>query len=200
MAGKLPVGQKELLWGKLMEMVKQGKISLKTAAAQLKVSYRQGVRLYRRYRERGDAELIHGSRGKPSNRKTAEDIRSRVIEQYRLRYGDFGPAFAAEKLAEEGGAKTSVSAIRRILMEEGLWQGKRRSREYRSRREPGPHFGEPARFDGSPHAWFESRGPRCCLITMTDDAAKTRLSPFFEDETAAGAGAAAASLPDCHTG
>jgi transposase len=172
------MGQKELLRRKLMEMVKQGKMSLKTAAAQLKVSYRQGIRLYRAYRERGDAGLIHGSRGKPSNRKTAEDIRSRVIEQYRLRYGDFGPAFAAEKLEEEG-VKTSVSTLRRILMEEGLWQEKRRSREYRSRREP---------------------RPRCCLITMTDDATKTRLSPFFEEETAAGAGAAAASLPDCHTG
>jgi transposase len=114
MAGKLPVGQKELLRGKLMEMVKQGKMTLKTAAAQLKVSYRQGGRLYRAYRERGDAGLIHGSGGKPSNRKTAEAIRSRVIEQYRLRYGDFGPVFATEKLAEEG-VKTSVSALRRIL-------------------------------------------------------------------------------------
>jgi hypothetical protein len=36
---------------------------------------------------------------KPSKRKTAEDIRGRAIEQYQLRYNDFGPAFAAEKLA-----------------------------------------------------------------------------------------------------
>jgi transposase len=123
------MGQKELLRGKLTGMVKQGKMTLKTAAAQLKVSYRQGVRLYRRYRERGDAGLIHGSRGKPSNRKTAEDIRNRVIEQYRLRYGDSGPAFAAEKLAEEEGVKTIVSTLRRMLMDEGLCQEKRRSRD-----------------------------------------------------------------------
>jgi type IV secretory pathway VirD2 relaxase len=56
--------------------------------------------------------------GKPSNRKTSEDIRGRVIEQYRLRYSDFGPAFAAEKLAEEAGVKISVSTLRRILIEE----------------------------------------------------------------------------------
>jgi hypothetical protein len=60
--------------------------------------------------------LLHGSRGKPSNRKTAEEIRSRVIKQYRLRYSDFGPAFAAEKLAEEEGVKISVSTLRRILI------------------------------------------------------------------------------------
>jgi hypothetical protein len=85
----------------------------------------QGIRLYRAYREYGDAGLVRGSGGKPSNRKTAEDVRSRVIEQYRLRYGGFGPDFAAEKLAEEG-VKISVPTLRRILMEEGLWQGKRR--------------------------------------------------------------------------
>jgi hypothetical protein len=129
----------------------------------------------------------YGASGKPSNRKTAEDIRNLALEQYRTRYRDFGPTFAAEKLAEEGGVKMSVSTLRRMLMEEGLWQGKRRSREYRSRREPRPRFGELVQFDGSPHAWFESRGPRCCLITMIDDATKTRLSRFFEEETTAGA-------------
>ncbi|MDR3355798.1 MAG: hypothetical protein LBO04_01255 [Spirochaetaceae bacterium] len=42
-------------------------------------------------------------------------------------------------------------------------------------------------FDGSPHYWFEGRGGRCCLITMIDDATKTRLSRFFEEEPTAGA-------------
>jgi transposase len=138
MAGKSPAGQKELLRGKLTGMVKQGEMTLKTAAGQLKTGYRQGIRLYRAYRTGGGAGLLHGSRGKPSNRKTAEEIRSRVIKQYRLRYRGFGPAFAAEKLAEEC-VKISVSTLRRILMEEGLWPGKRRSREYRSRRGPGPN-------------------------------------------------------------
>jgi hypothetical protein len=41
-----------------------------------------GGRLYRKYRERGDAGLPRGSMEKSSNRKTAEDIRIRVIEQY----------------------------------------------------------------------------------------------------------------------
>jgi hypothetical protein len=35
---------------------------------------------------------------------------------------------------------------------------------------------------------------------MIDDATKTRLSPFFEEETTAGAVTAAASLPNHHTG
>ena len=80
MAGKLPMGQKELLRGKLMEMVKQGKITLKTACGQLKISYRQGIRIFKAYTERGDAGLIHGSRGKPSNRKTVGEDLAKAAE------------------------------------------------------------------------------------------------------------------------
>jgi hypothetical protein len=51
----------------------------------------------------GDTGLIHGNVGKPSNRKTAREIRERTLRAYTERYSDFGPAFAAEKLREAGG-------------------------------------------------------------------------------------------------
>jgi transposase len=57
------MGQKEMLRVKLLEMVKQGEMTLKAAVVQLNISYRQGIRLYRAYRERGDARF---------NRKTVE--------------------------------------------------------------------------------------------------------------------------------
>ena len=40
MARRLPMGQKELLRGKMLEMVKQGKMTLKAATVKLGVSYR----------------------------------------------------------------------------------------------------------------------------------------------------------------
>jgi transposase len=123
MAGKILMGQKEPLRGKLLEMVKQGKMTLKAAAGQMQVSYRQGIRLYRAYREGGNAALIHGSRGKRSSWRTTEETRERAVEIYRRRYSDFGPTFAAEKLAEEAGLELSVSTLRRILIAEGLWRG-----------------------------------------------------------------------------
>ena len=158
MAVKLPMGQKELRRGKLLEMVKQGKMTLKAVVRQLKISYRQGIRLYRSYRDRGDAGLLHGSRGNPSNRRTAVDIRGRVVELYRRRYPDFGPTFAAEKLAEEDGVNISVSTLRWLLIEEGLGHGKRRSREYRSLREPRSRFGELVQCDGSPPIGLSAAG------------------------------------------
>jgi hypothetical protein len=32
-----------------------------------------------------------------------------------------------------------------------------------------PRFGELIQIDGSPHDWFEGRGPRCTLIVFIDD-------------------------------
>ena len=181
------MGQKELVRGKVLEMVKRGDKTLKTAAVELKISYRQAIRLSRAYQEGGDAALIHGLTGKPSSRKKGEAERNRAAGLYRERYRGFGPTFAAEKMAEEAGIQIGVSTLRRLLIAEGLWEEKRRGREYRSRREPRRRFGELVQFDGSPHDWFEGRGQRCCLITMIDDATKRRLSQFFEEETTAGA-------------
>src|ERR1700681_2730531 len=53
----------------------------------------------------------------------------------------------------------------------GEWKPKaRRARRVFQLRERRPRFGELIQIDGSPHAWFEGRGPRCTLIVFIDDA------------------------------
>jgi transposase len=185
--GRLPMGKKELLRGKVMEQVKQGKLTIKAASMELGTSYRQGKRIYARYLEGGDKGLIHGNVGKESNRKTEKDVKERAIKAYKERYNDFGPTFAAEKLAEVEGISVSRDTLRRWLLAEGLWKRQRRSAEYRSRRDRRESFGELIQFDGSHHKWFENRGVKCCLMTMIDDATNIRLSMFFEEETTAAA-------------
>jgi len=182
-AWRLPMGEKERLRGKILEMVKQRQMTLKAASLILGVSYRQAKRLYAVYRKKGDKGLIHGNYGKPSNNRTDETIQAKALLTYRHKYYDFDPTFAAEKLAEVEKIIISVSALRRLLIESGDWKGARHSKEYRSRRERREHFGELVQFDGSHHKWFEDRGPSCCLMTMIDDATNTRISRFFEQET-----------------
>jgi transposase len=181
------MGQKELLRGKIMEMARRGELTIKSAAKELKVSYRQGRRIYAAYREGGDAALIHGNTGKESGRKADEAVRAAALKAYREKYNDFGPAFAAEKLFEAEGIRISDETLRRWLTAEGLWAGRRRRKEHRSRRERRACFGELIQFDGSHHRWFEARGRACCLITMIDDATNVRYAQFFEGETIAGA-------------
>ena len=172
-----------MLRGKVMEMVKQKLKTLKAASLELGISYSQAKRIYQRYVTGGDNALVHGNIGKPSNNKTDTKIISTAIALYRNRYDDFGPTLAQEMLEEKDGFEISVSTLRRELLKAGLWETKKKSCEYRSRRTPRASFGELVQFDGSHHDWFEGRGPPCCLITMIDDATNTRLSQFFEEET-----------------
>jgi hypothetical protein len=86
-------------------------------------------------------------------------------------------------LREVEGIAVGVSSLRRWLIAEGLWEGKRKRREYRSRRQRRSCFGELLQFDGSHHDWVEGRGARCCLMTMIDDATNIRHAQFFEEET-----------------
>jgi hypothetical protein len=170
-----------------MEMVKQDKKTLKAASVELGVSYRQAKRIYAKYLAGGDEALVHGNKGRPSNHKTDEILISTALKLYEEQYGDFGPTLAQEKLLERDGIELGVSTLRRALIASGLWKQQRNSVAYHARRAPRERFGELVQFDGSSHAWFEGRGPRCCLITMIDDATKTRLSQFFEEETMFGA-------------
>lgn len=183
MAAKLQMGNKELLRAKVMEMVREGQITLREAAQRLKRSERQVKRIWARYRARGDAGLVHGNQGRPSNRRTDAGIRQAALEAYRLYYPDFGPTLAAEKLGQRQGIQVDHETLRRWLMASGQWQRKRRRSLYRSRRSRRERFGELVQFDGSPHAWFEDRGPACCLMNMVDDARGISLAFLCEQET-----------------
>ena len=166
-----------------MEMVKRELKTLKAASLELGISYSQAKRIYKRYLSGGDNALVHSSIGKPSHNKTDDGTVSKAIELFREKYYDFGPTLAQEMLLERDGLEISVSTLRRALLSAGLWKQKKNSSEYRSRRTPRARFGELVQFDGSHHDWFEGRRPRCCLMTMIDDARKIRLSQFFDEET-----------------
>ncbi len=67
----------------------------------------------------------------------------------------------------------------------GLWRPKaRRAKRVFQIRERRPRFGELIQIDGSPHDWFEGRGPRCTLIVFIDDATnRLTASRFAPSET-----------------
>ena len=166
-----------------MEMVARKLKTLKAASLELGISYGQAKRIYKRYQSGGDEALVHGNKGKVSNNKTDDAIIEKAVELFSEKYNDFGPTLAQETLLERDGLEISVSTLRRALIAAELWKQKKKSSEYRSRRTPRACFGELVQFDGSHHDWFEGRGQHCCLMTMIDDATKTRLSQFFEEET-----------------
>jgi transposase len=180
--GALSMSRRERSRLEQLSRVRDGVQSLKAAAEALGLSYRQAKRLWRRYRRDGDAGVRHGLRGKPPNRRASPE-RERVLELVRKQYADFGPTLAAEKLAERDGVAVDHETLRRWLLAEGLWERRRKRKPYRQRRERRPRFGELVQMDGSPHDWFEGRGPRCVLMVMIDDATNRTYARFFPEET-----------------
>ncbi len=172
----------------VLERVAAGEWKLVQAAEMLELSYRQGKRLWRRYREEGAAGLVHGSAGRASNRAYPARWRRRVLRLVREKYSGelgerFGPTLAAEHLAEEDGVDIHAETLRRWMLAEGLWSRERKRAPYRKRRMRRQHFGELVQMDGSFEAWLEERGPEGCLMNLVDDATSTTLCRLGEQET-----------------
>ena len=166
----------------IMARVKQRAMTLVVAAGLLGLGYRQAKRVWKRYRREGDAGLVHRSRGRPSGRRTAPEVRERVLLRCAERYPDFGPTLAAEYLAQEGLA-VDHETLRRWQIARGEWTVRRRGARHRQWRERKACFGEMVQLDGSHHAWFEGRRGKCVLMVMVDDATNRVWAQFFEAET-----------------
>jgi hypothetical protein len=155
------------------------------ASRLLGLSDRQIRRIRHKLQCGGDGAIVHGLRGKPSNRRLARGYRQKVLGAYRAELIGFGPTFAAEKLAGRG-LPVAVRTLREWLVVEGLWQRHRRRDKHRSRRERRPCFGELVQADGSHHDWLEGRGESMVLLVMIDDATSKMVARFYPGETTEG--------------
>ncbi len=179
---RIPMSQRERDRLRVLHSVLEGQRSQVEAACLLRLSTRQVRRLLQRLQQGGDAALVHGLRGQPSNHRKDAKLRRRALQLYRKDYPDFGPTFAAEKLAERG-LEVSPDTLRRWLLAEGLWQPHRRRDPHRSRRPRRSCFGELVQMDTSIHDWTEGRGEDMVLIHMIDDATSRLLARFYDADT-----------------
>src|SRR5512145_3164327 len=111
---------KELRRVHVMRQVLGKQITQVKAGALLGLTARQVRRLLQRVRQEGDQGLGHRGRGKPSNRRIAEPVKAQALTLYDMRYGDFGPTLAAEKLAERDGITLSAETLRSWLLAKGV--------------------------------------------------------------------------------
>jgi hypothetical protein len=172
---------------KVIEAVTDRRLTQAEAGRQLGLTTRQVKRLVAAYRAEGAAGLVSRRVGQPSNRRLKEPLREAIRALLVERYPDFGPTLAQEKLAERHQIEVSVETIRQLQVELGLWRPKRRqaARAHQLRERRG-RFGELIQIDGSPHDWFEGRGPRCTLIVFIDDATGRLVQlAFASSETTA---------------
>jgi len=167
----------------VMTGVTKEELTLVQASGLMRVCYRQGKRIWKRYQADGDAGLVHRLRGKPSARRKPPELRTRALARYaEERYADFGPTLMAEHLAKEN-LGVDHETLRRWRMAEGQHTVRRRKQAHRQWRERKPSFGAMVQLDGSHHDWFEGRGSKCVLMVMVDDATNQMRARFFAEET-----------------
>lgn len=182
MSDKIRLTPAELDRVKVIQQVVSKQLTVPQAAAVLGVSDRQVQRLCRRWVAAGPPGLAHQLRGRPSNFRLPQDVKDRAVALVTQRYADFGPTFAAEKLAAHGVA-LSHDTLRRLLIADGLWTPHVQKPRHRAWRERRACVGELVQADGSLHRWFEDRGPACVLLAFIDDAtSRVPYAVFVESE------------------
>jgi hypothetical protein len=177
MASQEELKRLHIIWKVLERAMKQVR-----AAEILSLSCRQIRRLAKRVKGEGDRGVVHQSRGKPSNRRIDNKVKTRAIKLYQERYKGFGPTLAAEKLWEGQKIRVSDETLRGWLIESGDWKKRRKRRGHRQWRERKGHCGEMVQMDGSHHDWLEGRGPGCVLMGYIDDATGRGYGRFYEYE------------------
>ena len=163
----------------IIQRLKEHLLTQGEASEQLGLCERQVRRLLRRVESEGFEALVPRYCG--GNRLFNPDTKMHVIEIVRQKYPDFGPTFAAEKLEECEGLKVSRETLRQWMIESGIWKGRvRKKARVHQSRDRRSRFGELIQIDGSPHDWFEGRGPKCCLLVFIDDATSKIVGLYFD--------------------
>ena len=179
---KVIMSVKELRRVHVLRQTREQKLTQVQAGTVLGLTTRHIRRLIERVEQASDQGLAHRGRGKPSNRRIPDKVKTTVLTLYEKQYADFGPTLAAEQLAERHGITRSDETLRRWLRECGVDHFTRRKRPHRAWRERRAHVGALIQLDGSHHDWLEGRGPRGVLMAYIDDASSRVLARFYEYE------------------
>lgn len=182
------MSEKELSRYVIVERFKEGNLNQLKSAELLGITPRHFRRLWKAYQKGGPSALISKKRGQPSNNRLSESLRKEVVDKIRSRYIDCGPTFVYQKLKRVHGIYLSAETVRRLMIENGLWEPRRqRKPQLHQSRERRASYGELIQADGSPHDWFEGRRERCCLLGFIDDATSSIMQlKFVETETTEG--------------
>jgi len=180
---RIGMSQEERDWLDWLKRARDGKMTQRKAAERMGVSDRWVRKLLKRMKREGDHVVVHGLRGRASNRKLAPRLQTQAIEMLKQPdWHDFGPTFASEQLAKRHGIQLSDETLRRWMIAAGLWKSKSRKLQaihcWRPRRSA---FGELVQWDTSEHDWLEGRGePVRYLVRLIDDASSWSWGRFVE--------------------
>jgi transposase len=179
---RIGMSQQERDWLDWLKRAKDGGMTQVKVAQKMGVSDRWVRTLLKRMEKQGDAVVVHGLRGRASNRKLTAEVQAQTMEILKQPlWHDFGPTFAAEQLAKLHQLEISKETLRAWMIEAGLWKpGSRKTQELHCWRPRRSAFGELVQWDTSEHDWLEGRGPVRYLVRLIDDATSWSWGRFVE--------------------
>jgi hypothetical protein len=168
-----------------LRKAKKRLITQREAAGELELSVRQVKRLLYALKKRGDQAVVHGLRGRPSNRRIKETVEKTAVKILSADvYQGFGPTLAAEYLGKRHGIEASKETVRRWMIRGKLWRANEQKvnavHVWRPRRS---RLGELVQWDTSEHDWLEGRGEKLYLIAMIDDATSRLFARFVRHDS-----------------
>jgi hypothetical protein len=168
-----------------LKKAKKNLIRQREAAEELELSIRQVQRLLDALKKGGDRAVIHGLRGKSSNRKIEEKIEQQAVKILSAPvYQGFGPTLAAEYLGKKHAIEASKETVRQWMIRGNLWRGtKEKVKQVHTWRARRSRFGELVQWDTSEHDWLEGRGEKLYLIAMIDDATSRLFARFVRHDS-----------------
>jgi DNA-binding Lrp family transcriptional regulator len=170
-----------------LKQAKRRQIRQREAAERMGVTERWVRKLLWRMRREGDRVVVHGLRGRPSNRQLTAAVREKAVRILSQEvYRGFGPTLASEYLLRQHHIRIGRECLRQVMLAAGLWRRRRQKIEavhlWRPRRSS---RGELVQWDTSQHDWLEGRGEKLYLIHMIDDATSELTARFVgQDSTA----------------
>lgn len=168
-----------------LRKAKKRLITQREAAEELGLSVRQVKRLLYGLKKHGDKAIVHGLRGRPSNRRIEERLEREAVKILSAAvYEGFGPTLAGEYLGQKHGIEASRETVRQWMMRAKLWRGKKaRVQDIHTWRPRRSRFGELVQWDTSEHDWLEGRGEKLYLIAMIDDATSRLFARFVRHDS-----------------
>jgi transposase len=168
-----------------LKKAKKKLITQREAAEELGLSVRHVKRLLHELKRHGDKAVIHGLRGKSSNRKIDEKIEREAVTILSAPvYQGFRPTLAGEYLRKKHSIQASKETVRQWMVRAKLWRGRKaKVTEVHTWRPRRSRFGELVQWDTSEHDWLEGRGEKLYLIAMIDDATSRLYARFVRHDS-----------------
>jgi hypothetical protein len=178
---RIAMNQEERDWLEWLKRVQDGVVTQRQAGVKMGVTDRWVRKLLVRMKTDGDHVVVHGLRGRSSNRRIDEQTQARVVELLKQpEWHDFGPTFASEQLAKGHGIDVSKETVRGWMVAAGLWKAQSRklgeAHFWRPRRSG---YGELVQWDTSNHDWLEGRGEVVRYLVKWIDDATSRSGGSF---------------------